>query len=216
MCWLAITTQGSQRPQAATVRAGQASGLVSQDSPDFDFSTLFFGQRPSSTLSSASAARPPRSRSAVSASRASWRSRSHARAPVCVRQAAVRRRRGQQDRVGAPGRSRPDRRRSGARSRVLARPRPRRSRSPPDRYSARSHRTSALIAARAIIGIGAAALEPGTLSVLRHVFSDRRERARAVGTWAAVTGLALAFGPVVGGALVGAAGWRGVFWFNLA
>ena len=73
-----------------------------------------------------------------------------------------------------------------------------------------------LIGARAVMGIGAAASEPGTLSVLRHVFPEPRARARAVGTWAAVTGLALAFGPVVGGALVGAAGWRGVFWFNLA
>ena len=52
--------------------------------------------------------------------------------------------------------------------------------------------------------------------MLRHVFPERRARARAVGTWAAVTGLALAFGPVVGGALVGVAGWRGVFWFNVA
>ena len=73
-----------------------------------------------------------------------------------------------------------------------------------------------LIGARAIMGIGAAASEPGTLSVLRHIFPEQRARARAVGTWAAVTGLALAFGPVVGGALVGAAGWRGVFWFNVA
>jgi len=73
-----------------------------------------------------------------------------------------------------------------------------------------------LIAARAVMGIGAAASEPGTLSVLRQVYPDRRARARAVGTWAAVSGLALAAGPVVGGALVGAAGWRGVFWFNAA
>jgi EmrB/QacA subfamily drug resistance transporter len=73
-----------------------------------------------------------------------------------------------------------------------------------------------LIAARAVMGVGAAASEPGTLSVLRHVYPERRARARALGTWAAVSGLALAAGPVVGGALVGAAGWRGVFWFNAA
>ena len=71
-----------------------------------------------------------------------------------------------------------------------------------------------LIAARALMGIGAAASEPGTLSVLRHLYPDRAARARALGTWSAVAGLALAAGPVVGGALVGAAGWRGVFWFN--
>jgi EmrB/QacA subfamily drug resistance transporter len=71
-----------------------------------------------------------------------------------------------------------------------------------------------LIAARAVMGIGAAASEPGTLSILRHVYPERRARARAVGTWAAVSGVALAAGPVLGGALVGAAGWRGIFWFN--
>ncbi|HEX4520504.1 MAG TPA: MFS transporter [Gaiellaceae bacterium] len=73
-----------------------------------------------------------------------------------------------------------------------------------------------LIGARALMGVGAAASEPGTLSVLRHVYPEQRARARAYGIWAAVTGLALASGPLVGGALVGAAGWRAVFWFNLA
>jgi EmrB/QacA subfamily drug resistance transporter len=73
-----------------------------------------------------------------------------------------------------------------------------------------------LIAARALMGIGAAASEPGTLSILRHVYPERRERSRAIGMWAGVTGVALAAGPVVGGALVGAFGWRGVFWFNVA
>ena len=72
-----------------------------------------------------------------------------------------------------------------------------------------------LIAGRAIMGLGAAASEPGTLSVLRHIYTDDRARARAVGVWAAVAGLALALGPVVGGALVGAWSWRGIFWFNL-
>jgi EmrB/QacA subfamily drug resistance transporter len=73
-----------------------------------------------------------------------------------------------------------------------------------------------LIAGRAIMGIGAAASEPGTLSVLRHIYPGERDRARAVGVWAAVSGLALALGPVIGGALVGAWSWRGIFWFNLA
>jgi EmrB/QacA subfamily drug resistance transporter len=73
----------------------------------------------------------------------------------------------------------------------------------------------ALIAGRAIMGLGAAASEPGTLSILRHIYTDTRERAWAVGIWAAVSGLALALGPVIGGALVGAWSWRGIFWFNL-
>jgi EmrB/QacA subfamily drug resistance transporter len=72
-----------------------------------------------------------------------------------------------------------------------------------------------LIAGRAIMGLGAAASEPGTLSIIRHIYTDSRERARAIGVWAAVSGLALALGPVIGGAIVGAWSWRGIFWFNL-
>jgi EmrB/QacA subfamily drug resistance transporter len=73
----------------------------------------------------------------------------------------------------------------------------------------------ALIAGRAIMGLGAAASEPGTLSVLRHIYTDDRARARAIGVWAAVSGLALAMGPVIGGILIGVWSWRGIFWFNL-
>ena len=74
----------------------------------------------------------------------------------------------------------------------------------------------ALIAGRAVMGIGAAASEPGTLSVIRQLYPDPAERARALGAWAAVSGLSLAAGPVLGGVLVGLAGWRAVFWSNLA
>ncbi len=83
-------------------------------------------------------------------------------------------------------------------------------------FGALAPNTPSLIAARGIMGIGAAACEPGTLSILRHLFPDRASRARALGLWAAVAGLALALGPVVGGLLVGLGGWRAIFWFNLA
>jgi EmrB/QacA subfamily drug resistance transporter len=73
-----------------------------------------------------------------------------------------------------------------------------------------------LIAARAIMGVGAAACEPGTLSVIRQIYPDRKALARAVGWWAAMAGLALAMGPVIGGILVGIGGWPAIFWFNLA
>jgi EmrB/QacA subfamily drug resistance transporter len=72
-----------------------------------------------------------------------------------------------------------------------------------------------VIAGRAVMGIGAAASEPGTLSVIRQLFPDRRERARALGAWAAVSGLSLALGPVLGGLLIAIGDWRDVFWFNL-
>jgi EmrB/QacA subfamily drug resistance transporter len=72
-----------------------------------------------------------------------------------------------------------------------------------------------LIAGRAVMGLGAAASEPGTLSIIRHIYTDTRERTWAIGIWAAVSGLALALGPVIGGAIVGAWSWRGIFWFNL-
>jgi EmrB/QacA subfamily drug resistance transporter len=71
-----------------------------------------------------------------------------------------------------------------------------------------------LIIGRIIMGVGAAGSEPGTLSMIRHIYPDKRLRARALGAWAAVSGLALALGPVIGGILVGLWSWRSVFWFN--
>jgi EmrB/QacA subfamily drug resistance transporter len=78
--------------------------------------------------------------------------------------------------------------------------------------------TSALaivIAGRAVMGLGAAASEPGTLSMLRHIYPEYTSRNWALGVWAAVSGSALALGPVVGGALVYAWGWPSIFWFNV-
>jgi len=65
------------------------------------------------------------------------------------------------------------------------------------------------------MGLGAAASEPGTLSLIRHIYPERRERALALGVWAAVSGLALSLGPVIGGVLVEGAGWESIFWFSL-
>ncbi len=75
--------------------------------------------------------------------------------------------------------------------------------------------TAVLIAGRVIMGVGAAASEPGTLSFIRHLYEQRGTRARALGLWVAVSGLALALGPVIGGVLAGIWSWRAIFWFNL-
>ena len=72
-----------------------------------------------------------------------------------------------------------------------------------------------LIAGRAVMGLGAAASEPGTLSMIRQLYGDERSRNRALGVWAAVSGFSLALGPVLGGMLVGAWSWRGIFWFDV-
>src|SRR5271154_3247395 len=72
-----------------------------------------------------------------------------------------------------------------------------------------------LIAGRAVMGLGAAASEPGTLSMLRHLYPDARARSRAIGVWAATSGFALAAGPVIGGVSVGAWDWRGILRLNL-
>jgi EmrB/QacA subfamily drug resistance transporter len=68
-----------------------------------------------------------------------------------------------------------------------------------------------LIAARAVMGLGAAMVFPSTLSLLTNVFTERRERALAIGLWGAITGVAIALGPIVGGWLLEAFDWRSIF-----
>jgi EmrB/QacA subfamily drug resistance transporter len=72
-----------------------------------------------------------------------------------------------------------------------------------------------LIAARAVMGLGAALIFPATLSLLTNVFTERRERARAIGLWGATTGVGIAVGPIVGGWLLEHYSWSSVF-FALA
>ena len=71
--------------------------------------------------------------------------------------------------------------------------------------------SGALIAARSVMGVGAAMVFPSTLSLLTNVFTERRERARAIGLWGAITGVAIALGPIVGGWLLEAFDWRSIF-----
>jgi EmrB/QacA subfamily drug resistance transporter len=68
-----------------------------------------------------------------------------------------------------------------------------------------------LIAARAVMGIGAALIFPATLSLLTNVFTERGERARAIGLWGATTGVGIAVGPIIGGWLLERFTWSSVF-----
>src|ERR1700741_2313092 len=68
-----------------------------------------------------------------------------------------------------------------------------------------------LIAARAVVGLGAAMTFPATLSLISNVFTERTERARAIGLWGAIAGVAIATGPIVGGWLLEHYSWAAIF-----
>ena len=72
-----------------------------------------------------------------------------------------------------------------------------------------------LVAARTIQGAGASMLSPVALAIVVNAMPDPRERAQAIGVWASVFGLSMAAGPVAGGALIAALGWRSIFWINV-
>jgi EmrB/QacA subfamily drug resistance transporter len=71
-----------------------------------------------------------------------------------------------------------------------------------------------LVASRAVQGVGAALMMPGTLSIISHAFPPR-ERGKAIGIWAGVSAIALAIGPLVGGWLTEDVSWRAIFFLNV-
>ena len=75
--------------------------------------------------------------------------------------------------------------------------------------------TATLIIARGAMGVGAAAVFPATLAILIDVFRDPIERAKAIGVWSAVSGMAVAFGPISGGFLLEHFYWGSVFLVNV-
>ena len=72
-----------------------------------------------------------------------------------------------------------------------------------------------LIAFRMVQAIGGSMLNPVAMSIITNVFTEPRERARAIGLWSGVIGLSFGLGPVVGGLLVQTIGWRAIFWINV-
>jgi EmrB/QacA subfamily drug resistance transporter len=72
-----------------------------------------------------------------------------------------------------------------------------------------------LIAARALQAVGGTMLNPVAMAIVATTFPDPAERARAIGVFGSMTGLSLALGPILGGALVDGFGWHAIFWVNL-
>jgi EmrB/QacA subfamily drug resistance transporter len=72
-----------------------------------------------------------------------------------------------------------------------------------------------LVGFRMLQALGGSMLNPVAMSIIVNTFTDRVERARAIGVWGAAIGVSLALGPVVGGLLIASVGWRGIFWVNI-
>ena len=82
-------------------------------------------------------------------------------------------------------------------------------------FAGLSGSAESLIAGRALMGIGAALIFPATLAIITNVFLDARERAAAIGIWSAVSGMAVAAGPIAGGWLLEHFWWGSVFFVNV-
>ncbi|MDL9946130.1 MFS transporter [Gordonia sp. ABSL11-1] len=72
-----------------------------------------------------------------------------------------------------------------------------------------------LIGARMLQAVGGAMMNPVAMSIITNVFTEPRERARAIGMWGTAIGVSMALGPLVGGALVDGIGWQAIFWLNV-
>jgi DHA2 family multidrug resistance protein-like MFS transporter len=81
--------------------------------------------------------------------------------------------------------------------------------------AALSPTATALIAARAVLGVGAATMMPATLALIRQIFTDERERNTAIGVWVSVAVVGSASGPVLGGLLLEHYSWHSVFLINI-
>ncbi|MEU8900743.1 MFS transporter [Nocardia sp. NPDC048505] len=72
-----------------------------------------------------------------------------------------------------------------------------------------------LITGRVLLALGGAMVMPSTLSLIRNIFTDPKERTLAIGIWAAVAGAGATIGPIVGGVVVEMFGWASAFWLNV-
>jgi EmrB/QacA subfamily drug resistance transporter len=72
-----------------------------------------------------------------------------------------------------------------------------------------------LIGFRCLQAVGGSMLNPVAMSIITNVFTERKERARAIGVWGGVIGISFALGPIVGGVMIDSVGWRGIFWVNV-
>jgi EmrB/QacA subfamily drug resistance transporter len=72
-----------------------------------------------------------------------------------------------------------------------------------------------LIVFRCLQAVGGSMLNPVAMSIITNVFTERKERARAIGVWGGVIGISFALGPIIGGIMIDSVGWRGIFWINV-